>query len=84
MIEAPKEAQVAPQLDAVCQIGMVHPSLVELTPLSDGRILDGYYLAFKNRRVQVGDGRWEITEVFFDPSNRSKVMARFRPVELTA
>jgi hypothetical protein len=64
--------------DEIVQVGGLVPTLVGLTPLSDGRILDGFYLALINRRIQVGDRRYEVREVFFDSTNKSKVMARLR------
>lgn len=62
--------------ETIVHIGQIVPLLANLTVMAPKVILDGFKLAFLNRYVMVQAQQYRIAEIFIDPTNCSKIMAK--------
>lgn len=65
----------------IVEIGAIVPVLANRMPYSNKVVLDGFKLAFLNRRVPVGTKEYSISDVFVDPKHPTKILARLLEVQ---
>lgn len=71
-----------PHVDEICHIGNIHPTLVALYPEGASAIVEGYKKAFLGKRIGKDAGyRWAVVQVFGNPDDKTKVMARMRKLK---
>lgn len=72
------EIETASPVEHIVHIAMILPVLVNLTEKSQQQVLIGMRVAFLNQHVQVKDETYQFMDIFYDPENGTKIMARIR------